>query len=64
MAGRKLARYVTAPDETGRMVTYPPGTEVSAEVAKGIDNPKAWESDDPQPENDEPAKPRARRSSK
>ena len=44
--GRTLAVFVTAPDETGRMVTFPAGTTVSAEVAKGITNPKAWGEDD------------------
>lgn len=42
MAGRELTVNVTAPDETGRMVTFEAGTTVSAEVAKGITNPKAW----------------------
>lgn len=43
MASRKLARYVTALDEDGRMVTFEPGTTVSAKVAEGITNPKAFE---------------------
>ena len=63
--GRRLAVFVTAPDETGRMVTFPAGTTVSAEVAKGITNPRAWgedgesESDDqdaPAPAKKTPAK--------
>lgn len=44
MAGRKLAVNVTTPDENGRMVTYMAGETVSAEVAEGITNPKAWET--------------------
>lgn len=46
MSGRKLAVYTTALDEEGRMVTFPAGTVVSAEVAEGITNPKAWGDDD------------------
>ena len=46
MSGRKLAVFVTAPHEDGRMVTFPAGATVSAEVAKGITNPKAWGEDD------------------
>lgn len=42
MAGRKLAVNTTAVDEDGRMVTFLAGTTVTAEVAKGITNPKAW----------------------
>lgn len=57
MAGRKLAVFVTAPDEAGRMVTFPAGTTVSAEVAKGITNPKAWgEDDESEPDESAPAK--------
>jgi hypothetical protein len=44
---RKLARYVTTPDETGRMVTYAPGDTLPAAVAEQVTNPKAWE---PEPE--------------
>lgn len=44
--GRKLAVFTTTLDEDGRMVTFPAGTVVSAEVAKGITNPKAWGEDD------------------
>lgn len=59
--GRKLAVYVTASDETGRMVTFAAGTTVSAEVAKGITNPKAWgdepdDQDAPDPAKKAPAK--------
>jgi hypothetical protein len=43
---RKLARYVTTPDETGRMVTYAPGDTLPAAVAEQVTNPKAWESDE------------------
>lgn len=44
MAGRKLAVNTTALDEDGRMVTFPAGTTVSAKVAEGITNPKAWDA--------------------
>lgn len=40
MAGKKLARYVTV---DGR--TYGPDDDMSAEVAKKIENPKAFEED-------------------
>lgn len=39
---RKLAVNVTALNEDGEYTTFLAGTEVSAKVAKGIDNPKAW----------------------
>lgn len=56
MAGRKLAVNVTTPDEDGRMVTFLAGETVSAEVAKGITNPKAW-GDEPDTDGEEaPAK--------
>lgn len=56
MAGRKLAVNTTAVDESGRMVTFEAGTTVSAEVAEGITNPKAW-GDEPEADSDsEPAK--------
>lgn len=69
MASRKLARYVTALDEDGRMVTFEPGTTVSAKVAEGITNPKAFEepeeaSADPEPEGDEAAKPAKKAAAK
>jgi hypothetical protein len=62
MAGRKLARYVTALDDDGRMVTFEPGTTVSAKVAEGITNPKAFEeveeiSSAPEAEDDTPKAP-------
>lgn len=41
MAARKLAVNVTALED-GEYKTFLAGTEVSAAVAKGIDNPKAW----------------------
>lgn len=42
MTGRTLAVNTTAVDEDGRMVTFMAGTTVSAKVAEGITNPKAW----------------------
>lgn len=61
MAGRKLAVNVTTPDETGRMVTFMAGDTVSAEVAKGITNPKAWgEGEDSDTEAE--AKPAAKKA--
>lgn len=57
MAGKKLARNVTALDEGGRWVTYMAGTVPPAKVAAGIDNPKAWESEEESaPEGAEPEK--------
>lgn len=53
--GRKLAVFVTAPDDDGRMVTFPAGTTVSAEVAKGITNPKAWGEDEESESDDQDA---------
>lgn len=63
MAGRKTAVYVTTPDETGRMVTYPTGSELSADVAKGIDNPKVWGEDESKDESKPAAKKTASKSS-
>ena len=66
MAGRTLAVNTTALDEDGRMVTFPAGTEVSAKIAAGITNPKAWaepepeEEAEPEPEPEPEAKAPAR----
>lgn len=66
---RTLAVFTTALDEDGRMVTFPAGMVASAEVAKGITNPKAWgEGDQPEPDSIEvdsspaPAKRAAKRA--
>ena len=67
MAGRKLARYVTALDDDGRMVTFEPGTVVSAKVAEGITNPKAFEEPEEvsaAPEVEEPAAPAKKTAAK
>jgi hypothetical protein len=62
MAGRKLARNVTTPDEDGRMVTFEAGTVVSAKVAEGITNPKAWEDEESEPEPAEEPKAPAKKA--
>lgn len=54
MTNRKLGRFTTTPDETGRMVTYPAGTELPAEVAEQVTNEKAWEADGDEPEAPKP----------
>lgn len=63
MTGRKLAVNVTTPDEDGRMVTFPAGTELPAEVAKQVTNPKAWGESD-EDEKPAPKKPAVKRPSK
>lgn len=50
MAGRKLAVNVTVGS-----TTYEAGTVPPADVAKLIDNPKAW-GDDPEPDDSKPAR--------
>jgi hypothetical protein len=62
MAGRKVARYVTTPDETGRMVTYAPGDTLPDEVAERVTNPKAWEADEEESGAEEAAAAPRRRS--
>lgn len=42
MTGRKLAGYVTVAGQT-----YGPDDDLPAEVAKQIDNPKAWAEEKP-----------------
>lgn len=65
MGGRTLAVNTTALDEDGRMVTFNAGDVVTAKVAEGITNPKAW-GDEPEPSEPAPAKkaPAKRASSK